>query len=119
MIWEGGMTLGQLVAFLRELPEAAMASPGFGRPHSYRGYYECVAFEPDEKGCTAAELLHAAESAMGQTYSGWKGGSYTMDEGTECYIAEMGATGSAVTEPLLRSLFTDAPSWWPSPEGSR
>lgn len=97
------MTLGELIAALKAVPNQNGLVPwGFGQPDSYRGYYEQVAFEPLEN-VTIASMLAAAESALGATFQGYKGGDYLMDEYTECWIAEYGRRGGdQIGETLLK-----------------
>jgi hypothetical protein len=74
---------------------------GFGEPHSYRGYYEDLAFEL-RHNATVGEMLSAAKSAVGQTYQGWKGGDYTMKDWTACWLVyEQGDTGESIGRVLL------------------
>lgn len=76
---------------------------GFGRPHSYRGYYEQLAFEP-VLATSVKAMLVAAESAIGTTYQGWKGGDFTMDEYTSVWLALEGDGGGETLGRLLLSL---------------
>lgn len=86
------MTLGPLIERLKkEDPNLAMPV-GFGAPMSYRGIYEDVAFEPVED-TTIGEMLAHAESALGTTFIGYKGGDFTMKEYTDCWIAIYGVGG--------------------------
>ena len=86
------LKLGQLIDALRRLDPKAVLLNGFCNPHSYRGYYEQLAFEPKD-GVTVGEALETARSAVDETCHGYKGGAYRMDEGTPCWIAEHGSTG--------------------------
>jgi hypothetical protein len=38
--------LGELIEALEKLPEDRVLPVGFDKPHSYRGYYNELAFEP-------------------------------------------------------------------------
>ncbi len=40
------------------------------------------------------ELLAGLKSAIGQTYGGWKGGDFTMDENTPVWVANQGNSGN-------------------------
>lgn len=79
------MELGQLIAMLEKAPQDKPIKKGFGNPHSWRGVYSELAFEVVED-TTVGEMLEAAISADGETYSGWKGGEYTMGLSTEVHI---------------------------------
>lgn len=100
------MTLGDLIATLKEHPAGRVVYVGFNNPHSYRGYYEQVAFEPAEN-ISIGEMLAAAEEALGSTYQGWKGGDYTMSSYTSCWIANEGDTGDELSERLLSYMLAD------------
>lgn len=95
------MTLGELIDTL-ELADPALVLPlGFGNPHSYRGYYDELAFEPKEH-VTVSEMLADARSAIARVYTGWKGGEFQMDENTDVWLAEVGCTGETLGPILLR-----------------
>jgi hypothetical protein len=100
------MNLEELIDFLStRRPEIAVPL-GFHNPHSYRGYYDCVAFEPLEN-TTVGEMLEVAKEALGSTYQGYKGGDFTMSEYTDVYLAEWGKTGEMIGEVLLRYMVGD------------
>lgn len=86
---ETQMTLGQFIEALKDLAPERMVM-GFGSPHSYRGYYTDLSFEPVEKALPAGELLKVAESCMGRVFTGYKGGDYLMGERTPLWMAEYG-----------------------------
>lgn len=101
------LTLGRLIARLREEPDQSKRLKlGFTYPHSYRGFYEQLAFEPAEN-VTVAEMLAIAESSLGGTFHGWKGGDYVMGEYTETWIAERGCEGETLGAVLLDLLLAD------------
>lgn len=62
---------------------------------SYRGYYSDLAFDWGDK-CTVAEILASANEALGKTFTGYKGGEYTMSENTPLWVADYGCCGEAV-----------------------
>lgn len=69
-------------------------------PHgldSYRGYYDhlAIGFSPrrSQPAPTVKEFLADCMTAMGRTYTGYKGGSYTMDENTPVWVANYGESG--------------------------
>jgi hypothetical protein len=88
--------LRDLIEFLKGQPQHKKISIGFGSPHSDRGAYENLAFEPFEN-TTIGEMLYHAESAVGKTFEGWKGGDFTMDLHTSVYIGEYGECGDPIT----------------------
>jgi hypothetical protein len=83
------MTLGEVIKNLKARNPDSVLSPAFGSPSSYRGYYEQIAFAPKEWS-TAREMLIEALWARGRAFTGYKGGSYEMDEDTICCIAKWG-----------------------------
>ena len=83
------MTLGELIRALERRPPGRRCTYGFRTAHSYRGFYERVAFTP-ALGVTVDEMLVAARAAVGWTFSGWKGGNYTMGLDTIVHISNPG-----------------------------
>jgi len=94
------MTLQDLIDRLEDENPDQVVSVGFGNPHSYRGYYNELAFEP-QKDVTVAEMLEAAREARGSTYTGWKGGDFEMGKNTPVWLAERGRTGEKIGPILL------------------
>lgn len=95
------MKLKNLIEWLRQQDKNAVVTDGFGSPHSDRGSYIDLAFNPVEK-TTFGEMLKHAEKAVGATFEGWKGGKYTMDEYTDCHIGEYGECGEEITTAHLK-----------------
>lgn len=95
------MTLQSLIEALERAPADRVVPFGFGRPHSYRGFYDELAFEPKEN-VTVGEMLADAKSAVGRTFQGYKGGDYTMDGWTHVWLAEYGCSGEGIGPTLLR-----------------
>ena len=71
------MTLGELIEELKRHDRNKIVPMGFHHPHSYRGYYDQLAFEP-ARNITVGEMLNCAQEALNTTYPGWKGGDFTM-----------------------------------------
>lgn len=99
------MGLQELIDALAAADQTYIAPLGFGSPHSYRGYYFDLAFEPAENVTVASMLTHA-KSALGATFTGYKGGEYTMGEYTDCYIAGYGESGGDRIGPVLIAYLT-------------
>lgn len=89
---ETQMTLGKMISRLKELPESLQIQ-GISDPHSYRGYYEDIAFEPTSKKVSIAALLKECESSMGQVFCGYKGGDFVMGALTPVWVANYGSCG--------------------------
>lgn len=100
------MTLGQLIAALEAREQAAVVN-GFCNPHSYRGYYEELAFEPTAN-VTVSSMLRCARESVGKTFEGYKGGSYVMHEGVGVWLANYGCTGTIINDNYLAIMFKDA-----------
>ena len=89
------LCLSEIISEL-ELHDADKVLPlGFRTPHSYRGSYYDLAFEPAEN-ITVGEMLAAAREANGKTYEGWKGGDFTMGDWTPCWLAWQGDCGESI-----------------------
>lgn len=104
----GPMTLGELIEALEStykvpLPDYFNSTPEKERQiyydwcdlrpsatlHSYRGYYDHLAagIEAD-RSIYVAEFLKGCREAMGHTFTGYKGGEYTMDAKTPVWVAD-------------------------------
>jgi hypothetical protein len=97
------MNLGMLIKYLEREDPKQSVSLGFDNPHSYRGYYDQLAFELC-KDATVGDMLKLAKESVGKTFTGWKGGEYEMDEFTTVWLAEYGCGGGEVIGPVLLGL---------------
>lgn len=100
----GNVKLGELIRYLSRQDPKRVYPVGFEHPHSYRGYYEDVAFVP-KKNATADMMLKAALDAIGSVFNGWKGGEFTMEDDTDCWLSEIGQCGV----PIILKDSSDAP----------
>lgn len=98
------MILKDLIIFLEQRDPDLIVPVGFAKPHSYRGYYEELAFEP-AVNVTVESMLACAKDAVGRIFIGYKGGEYTMTEYTDVWLANWGQRGRA----LARSCWD---IWW-------
>ena len=94
------VTLGNMIA---ELIKVAADTPvefshghSPGTPHSYRGYYSDLSFEPGSDPITAGDLLKVCTTALGTTFKGYKGGDFRMGPNTPLWAATYGCTGPAI-----------------------
>lgn len=94
------MTLEELITALDAADPTLVLPHGFTNPHSYRGDYMDLAFEP-ASNVSVADMLADAQAALGTTYQGWKGGDFTMRGHTECWLAEEGCLGETIGALLL------------------
>jgi hypothetical protein len=83
------MTLEQLINKLKDLPADAILPVGITDPHSYRGNYLELAFEPTTNQ-QRDEAIAVAKSAIGTTYNGYKGGKYLMGIHDNVHLAKYG-----------------------------
>lgn len=94
---ETQMTLGKLIKLLESLePNRPIA--GLGSLDSYRGFYDDLAFEPDDKQETVGEVLQRCRDAMGRVFEGYKGGDYMMGELTPLWVASYGCCGDRLID---------------------
>ena len=72
---------------------------------SWRGSYDELALGYELTGydrkndahfieCKADKLLEELKSAIGKTFTGWKGGDFIMDENTPIWVANSGNSGN-------------------------
>ena len=94
------MTLGELIKFLEAHDPERIVPIGFAEPHSYRGYYEDLAFEP-ARDVTVGSMLACARDALGKTFEGYKGGDFKMGEYADVWLANYGHTGEGIGPVLL------------------
>lgn len=97
------MTLGELIEALEAADPTRTVRHGFTHPHSYRGYYNELAFEP-ASNVTVADMLADARSALYATYEGWKGGDFTMHGHTDCWLSGEGCASGDTISALLVEL---------------
>ena len=97
------MTLGEYINILEATNKTKLLPIGLDNPHSWRGDYFKLAFEPVEN-ITVGEMLEAAKSALGATYEGYKGGEYTMHEDTSIHVDFKGrwSDGNEIWNLLLK-----------------
>jgi hypothetical protein len=95
------MTLGELISTLSRKDETLPVRFDFvyfqpsGEVDRYRGYYEQLAlgYETKRENITVKELLAVLREAVGKTFTGYKGGDYTMDNSAPIWVARWGEAG--------------------------
>lgn len=90
---ETQITLGKLIEALEAMPADAQVA-NLDNEHSYRGYYEDLAFERLDGTRPASELLADCKAAMGQVFQGYKGGDFVMGALTPVWVANYGCCGA-------------------------
>lgn len=93
----GHLTLGELVDWLASKDPDMVVKDGLGEPHSDRGDYCGLSFEPVYE-TTIGDMLDNARFAIGKVFEGWKGGDFKMDEGSYVFIGEYGECGEPITK---------------------
>jgi hypothetical protein len=60
--------------------------------HSYRGFYDELALSYGNKSneVLLSGFIKMLEDAVGKTFTGWKGGDYTMTKDTPLWVANSG-----------------------------
>ena len=90
------MQLYEMIDKLAAMDPNAVVKYGLHEPHSYRGYYSELAFHPC-KSARVGDMLELARSCVGKTFTGYKGGEFTMNAYTDVYIANYGECGDELT----------------------
>ena len=93
------MTLGKLIERLKELDQD-MEMMALDSAHSYRGYYADLAFEEGSKQNKqkVSDVLKVVSSCLGETFEGYKGGDFIMDEDAPVWIARYGSCGTRIMD---------------------
>jgi len=92
------VNLGELITALEAVDPNKTVRHGFANPHSYRGDYMDLAFEPVQD-TTVRAMLDAARSAVGVTFQGWKGGDFLMDADSWCWLSPHGEASCETLSP--------------------
>ena len=86
------LTLGELISQLQEMTGESQVA-NLQNPNSYRGYYCDLYFELRDGARNASDLLADCQAAMGQVFTGYKGGEFVMGALTPLWISEYGESG--------------------------
>lgn len=101
------MDLGELIAVLEAEDPRKVCPVGFTNPHSYRGFYHEIAFEP-AYGVSVGSMLDDAKSSLGKLFPGYKGDHYLMQEYTACWLSPEGEANGETLGPILLGLMLRA-----------
>lgn len=88
------MTLGAMIARYDELGDYLVENPG--EAMSARAVYAHVGFDAfgaDPPRIPAHEAAAICRAVIGETFQGYKGGDFTMDERSPVWIAKYGDSG--------------------------
>lgn len=94
------LTLGEVILLLKSMPQDAPIRLDTGQTpgqlDSWRGIYRELAFDyddpPTDRTATVAEVLADAESAVGKTFEGYKGGDFLMGRQTPVWVSQYGTS---------------------------
>lgn len=92
------LTLGRIIPLLEaaptDLPVRFDWNEAFpNEAMSYRGYYSDLAFDWSDDPKTVGSFLAVCKAALGQTYTGYKGGDFTMGADTPLWASPYGSGG--------------------------
>jgi len=96
-------SLGDVIRRLSLEDPNKVIALGFHNPHSYRGDYADLAFEPATR-CRVGDMLATAEQALDQVYEGYKGGEYRMTAYSQVWIANEGSSSGTLLSPTVLEL---------------
>lgn len=102
-----GLTLGELATLLENMQWDGEERLGFTifYPHSYRGVYNQIAFETMLKPQPIKEAIAVVKSAIGEEFTGYKGGSFEMSSDTPANFGRHGyAWGCPVSLYAIRAI---------------
>ena len=88
-------TVDEIYDMLSELPSDSVFQNGFTSAHSYRGSYDTLAVEPCCE-TSVTEMMTCLANAIGETFTGYKGGEFTMQGTEELFLAYEGSCGSRI-----------------------
>ena len=97
------MMLEDIITILEDEDPENIIPIGFDSPHSYRGSYDKLAFEPSRR-ITVKKMLANAKKAINSKYSGYKGETYKMTENTKVYLANYGKQWVPFTKGMLKNM---------------
>lgn len=90
------LTVGEMITLLKSLDAEALV-PYLKKPHSYRGWYQDLAFEYSGGSIYAGELLKTFLALVNTDMDGYKGGTYRITERTLLWLATIGENGIPIT----------------------
>lgn len=94
------LSLGEFILKLEAIADKSKAIVfDFGPPYcsqlmdSWRGIYAELAIGYSDSANTVMEVLTEAYSAIGRSFTGWKGGDFVMSRQTPLWVANAGESG--------------------------
>ena len=99
------LTLGKAIEQLSKFEEKESIRFDYedkapGNPHSYRGYYSDLSFEPCQidESAKVGSFLKDLKDSLNKEFTGWKGGDFFMGENTPLWVATEGDCGRAIID---------------------
>lgn len=98
------LTLGQAIQQLSttdpNLPVRFDNGDSPGKAMSYRGYYSDLAISPESHvdPVSVSEFLATLKGALNKTFTGYKGGDFTMGEDAPLWCADYSMLGLAIMD---------------------
>jgi hypothetical protein len=105
----GDLSLGDLIEYLSARDPDTPVKIGIRNPHSYRGIYADLGFEPVFEPSTVGKWLEEVKPCLGHTFEGYKGGDFLMRTYTDCWLAYEGDSNAEKIGVLLMTLLLDDP----------
>ena len=99
----GYFRLGHLIKLLEDNNDV-MLEYGFSHPHSFRGYYEDLAFELTEKPQSAIDALAVVKPCLSRTFKDYQGGDFKMYNESSVWFAYEGSGGGQQIGEMLMHL---------------
>lgn len=101
------VTLGELTEMLEANPGSLVRVNGSRgldatSEHSYRGYYDDLAFEESDEPAASGAVLAACERAASDVYQGYKGGDFRYGPETPLWLASYGNCGEAIVSASVQ-----------------
>lgn len=99
------MKLQRLIEILENEDQSKVIENGFLYPHSYRGRYDELAFEPAHN-VPVKTMLDMCKGCVGAVFQGYKGGDFPMRKDTLVNLATWGNCGQddELTEERLLTM---------------
>lgn len=100
------MNVQSIIDYLEEYKTEngdCIVANGWYNSDSYRGYYQELAVEPADFPVTIETLINTLRDSIGETFQGYKGGEYMMEEDSTVFYASYGCTGPEITKAFLKN----------------
>lgn len=104
-----GMTIGEVKAYLKTLPQDRHVRLGWDECYCDRGHYEKLGLNL-ETHSQVSQMLEILEQATGKTFTGYKGGDFLMTDDSYCTLnTASNLSGCVFDQAFLETMCKD--SW--------